>query len=85
MSVSEIQGILEQRTFVQPIYKTSKYGLDSFKCQGAKLRNELATKSKVLFSLDDFHHFTERIQSWTGALCTCSRYLRRHFTSTFLL
>ena len=57
------------KALVQPMCKTSKYGLNSFRYQAAKLWNELDPNFKSVSSLDDFK---KCIQSWTGAPCTCS-------------
>ena len=42
------------RTVGQPIDKTSKYGLTSFKYQSSKLWSELETRFKVFSQLEDF-------------------------------
>ena len=54
---------------VQPVCKSVKYGLNSFRYQGAKLWNTIHCDVKCDASLNDFKSY---INAWKGTNCTCS-------------
>ena len=54
---------------LQPKYQTTKYGLNSFKYQGAKIWNALDGNIK---DANNLKLFKRLIKTWDGAACKCS-------------
>ena len=53
---------------IQPRVNSTRNGLKYFRCQGAKIWNELPTSVK---NTDDVSEFKYRLNEWPGPVCKC--------------
>ena len=68
IQIKDIQHLRDPSRAIQPIPRTSKYGINSFRYEAAYIWNSLPSDYKLC---EDFSQFKRSLDKWNGPSCNC--------------